>query len=212
MNDQPIDAAPAKIPACGECGKPLRHTKHVETWWCDNPRCGVTVRNIAPFVALASEAEADGRDWRTALNLATAHAEDWLRARNDIKAALAAARAEADRDRVQVRVTLAEADRDRDELRIVLSEARDAIVHYQARVAKIEAQHLAYADITQKRIGDLEGAEGLRGLIASASNLVGVVRNKQWERVASKADILDFAINRARALLGDSTPEPACDR
>ena len=51
------------------------------------------------------------------------------------------------------------------------------------------------------RIAALEGAEGLRGLLASASNLVGVVRNKQWERAESKADSLDFAVRRARALL-----------
>jgi len=40
----------------------------------------------------------------------------------------------------------------------------------------------------------------VKGLLASANNLIGVIRHKQWERLDSKADCLELAVNHARAL------------
>ena len=49
----------------------------------------------------------------------------------------------------------------------------------------------------------------LRSLLASAENLLGVIANKQWERLDSKADALRLSVKLVRAALPRSTEEKA---
>lgn len=41
----------------------------------------------------------------------------------------------------------------------------------------------------------------IKGLIASAENMIGVIKNQQWERLPKKVSNLEFAISKAREAL-----------